>query len=48
MQGGSVPEPERRYLSSQDNAARFIVYYGPYLFWGSLGALLGLLFLIAR
>lgn len=36
-----------RYEHSDDNMARFIVYFGPYLLWGTLGALAGgfLLFL---
>lgn len=36
-----------RYDSAQDNAARFVVYFGPYILWGSLGALAGLIFLVA-
>lgn len=30
-----------RYERSQDNAARLIVYFGPYLLWGIVGALVG-------
>lgn len=59
MQGRSAPEPVRapiqansaqageRYDSAQDNLARFVVYFGPYILWGSLGAMAGVIFLIA-
>ncbi len=55
MHGPSMPgiEPEttraegERYDRSQDNAARLIVYFGPYVLWGSLGALVGMLFLLS-
>ena len=30
-----------RYERSHDNMARLIVYFGPYLLWGTLGALVG-------
>jgi len=30
-----------RYERSDDNMARLIVYFGPYLFWGALGILAG-------
>lgn len=30
-----------RYERSDDNMARMIVYFGPYLLWGTLGALAG-------
>lgn len=30
-----------RYERSQDNVARLIVYFGPYLLWGTVGALVG-------
>jgi hypothetical protein len=30
-----------RYEHSDDNMARLIVYFGPYLLWGTLGALTG-------
>ena len=36
-----------RYDRSQDNAARLIVLFGPYVLWGSLGAMVGLLFLLS-
>jgi hypothetical protein len=36
-----------RYDRSQDNVARMIVYFGPYVLWGSLGALVGMLFLLS-
>lgn len=36
-----------RYDRSQDNAARLIVFFGPYVLWGSLGALVGILFLLS-
>ena len=36
-----------RYDSAQDNLARFVVYFGPYILWGSLGAMAGVIFLIA-
>ena len=35
-----------RYQRSQDNVARLIVYFGPYLLWGTLGAVLGGLVLL--
>ena len=45
------PEPVRidgdRYDSSQDNLARFVVYFGPYILWGSLGAVAGIIFLLS-
>ncbi|MGE0624054.1 MAG: hypothetical protein AB7O54_15660 [Pseudomonadales bacterium] len=59
MQGRSAPEPIQapieansaqageRYDSAQDNLARFVVYFGPYILWGSLGAMAGVIFLIA-
>ncbi len=37
----------RRYSIAEDNAARFVVYFGPYILWGSIGALAGLLFLLS-
>ena len=36
-----------RYDRAQDNAARMIVFFGPYVLWGSLGALVGALFLLS-
>jgi len=35
----------QRYERSQDNAARLIAFLSPYLFWGTLGALLGIFLL---
>ena len=46
MQPATKVEGER-YDRSQDNMARLIVYFGPYVLWGSLGALMGLLFLLS-
>ncbi|HEY5644890.1 MAG TPA: hypothetical protein VIS76_03015 [Pseudomonadales bacterium] len=55
MQGRPLPDPGEpyrdaeegeRYDSAQDNVARFVVYFGPYLFWGSLGAVAGMIFLL--
>jgi hypothetical protein len=36
-----------RYERSQDNLARLLVYFGPYLLWGTVGALVGGLLLFA-
>ena len=36
-----------RYERSQDNTARLIVYFGPYLLWGTVGAVVGGLMLLA-
>jgi hypothetical protein len=36
-----------RYERSQDNVARLIVYFGPYLLWGTVGALVGAFMLFA-
>ena len=30
-----------RYERSHDNGARLLVYFGPYLLWGVVGALVG-------
>ena len=46
MQSATKVEGER-YDRSQDNMARLIVYFGPYVLWGTLGALMGLLFLFS-
>ena len=46
MQPATKVEGER-YDRSQDNMARLIVYFGPYVLWGSLGALMGMLFLLS-
>jgi hypothetical protein len=35
-----------RYQRSDDNIAALIVYFGPYLLWGTLGTLVGGLFLL--
>ncbi len=37
---------QERYERSQDNAARLIAFLSPYLFWGALGALIGIMVLI--
>jgi len=37
----------RWYARSEDNAARFVVYFGPYILWGSMGVLAGLLLLFS-
>lgn len=51
MHGPSMPPSTRiegeRYERSQDNVARLIVYFGPYVLWGTLGAMVGALFLFA-
>lgn len=44
---GSTHGQGERYERSHDNVARLIVYFGPYLLWGTLGALLGFVFLVA-
>lgn len=46
MQPATKVEGER-YERSRDNMARLIVYFGPYVLWGSLGALMGMLFLFS-
>jgi hypothetical protein len=33
---------EERYDRSQDNTAKLIAFLSPYLFWGTVGALLGI------
>lgn len=51
MHGSSMPETTRpegeRYDRSRDNVARLIVYFGPYILWGFLGVLVGMLFLLS-
>ena len=53
MHGPSMPPATKvevegeRYDRAQDNMARLIVYFGPYVLWGTLGALMGLLFLMS-
>ena len=51
MHGPAMPPVTKvegeRYERSHDNAARMIVYLGPYVLWGSLGALMGMLFLLS-
>lgn len=41
------PQEGERYDSAQDNLARFVVYFGPYILWGSLGAMAGVIFLLS-
>jgi len=51
MHGRTMPPSAKvegeRYDRSQDNVARLIVFFGPYVLWGSLGALMGMLFLLS-
>ena len=59
MHGPSMPESMsrtieqplqvegERYDHAQDNLARMIVFFGPYVLWGSLGGLVGMLFLLS-
>ena len=50
---GMEGEPHRssqdgeRYDSAQDNLARFVVFFGPYILWGTLGALAGMIVLFS-
>lgn len=41
------PREGERYDSAQDNLARFVVYFGPYILWGSLGAMAGMILLLS-
>ena len=50
MHGESAPATRsegERYDRSRDHLPGLIVYFGPYLLWGTLGALAGLLFLLS-
>ena len=47
VESGYGSQAGERYDSAQDNLARFIVYFGPYILWGSLGAAAGVVLLIA-
>jgi hypothetical protein len=35
------------YSRADDNAARYIAYLGPYLFWGAVGVIASGIFLLA-
>ena len=49
MRGEPAPAAEsdgERYERSRDHLPGLIVYFGPYVLWGALGALVGALFLL--
>lgn len=47
QQHGQLKPHQQRYERSDDNLARLIVYFGPYVLWGAMGVLLGGLFLLS-